>query len=185
MPSKSIDLLKEYASVLVQSPEAFLAACTQTSFQGSGPGGQKRNRVYSGVKLTHASTGESVTAAEFRETDRNRKAASRKLRLKIALTVLEGIPEFDSLQDEAQSLLLKPTPDWPAFRAKINVEHVDFPNCVFTVLGLLQMRGGDIAPAAALLDVSNSALIRFIKLHKLVHARVSDLRSRNELHVLK
>ena len=40
-----------------------MRACAQARFQGSGPGGQKRNRVYSGVRLTHEEsrlTAESV-----------------------------------------------------------------------------------------------------------------------------
>jgi hypothetical protein len=38
-------------------PDALLKQCRQSRFQGSGPGGQKRNRVYSGVRLSHAGSG--------------------------------------------------------------------------------------------------------------------------------
>lgn len=74
-------------SWLALEPEALLRRCDQTPFQGPGPGGQKRNRVYSGVRLRHAESGLSAEASERREARRNLADALHRLRLAMALAL--------------------------------------------------------------------------------------------------
>ncbi len=53
--------------------------CDLEFFIGSGPGGQHRNKVESGVRLTHRPTGVVVTATERRSQHANRDAAFERM----------------------------------------------------------------------------------------------------------
>lgn len=50
-----------------------------THIKGSGPGGQHRNKMSSGVYMVHIPTGLSAPATEHRDQPQNLKAAFRKL----------------------------------------------------------------------------------------------------------
>jgi protein subunit release factor B len=53
--------------------------CDLEFFIGSGPGGQHRNKVESGVRLTHRPTGIVVTATERRSQHANRDVAYERM----------------------------------------------------------------------------------------------------------
>jgi hypothetical protein len=72
--------------------------CVFDEYQASGPGGQKRNRKYSAVRLKHLPTGIEVRSAESRSQKQNRGSALKKLRALIAIEVRSGLsPDLDSL----------------------------------------------------------------------------------------
>jgi hypothetical protein len=64
---------------------ALLAQCKLEVFRGQGPGGQKRNKTSSAVRLVHIPTGLAVRAEETRSQSSNRKLALGRLRIEIAL----------------------------------------------------------------------------------------------------
>src|SRR5215813_4510170 len=68
------------AAALALDDEALLNACEVSTFVGSGPGGQHRNKTSSAVRLVHPPTGVTVTATERRSQLRNRSAALERLR---------------------------------------------------------------------------------------------------------
>ena len=53
--------------------------CDLTDFIASGPGGQHRNKVETGVRLVHRATGIIVTATERRSQRANREAAYERM----------------------------------------------------------------------------------------------------------
>ena len=65
----------------VLSDEVLLTQCEVDTYRASGPGGQKRNKTSSAVRLTHEPTGISVIAGESRSQAENRMRAVRRLRV--------------------------------------------------------------------------------------------------------
>lgn len=157
---------------LALDPEALLRRCAQTPFQGPGPGGQKRNRVYSGVRLTHGDSGMTGECVDSRASARNVGEALDRLRLRLALAAASAPEAAD------------PAPG-SAFRAAANPAHPDYARFALRALILLAGNGGQIAPAAAGLGCTASALTRFLKGEKAVWARAREIREANGLHPLK
>lgn len=170
-------------SWLALPPDALLKECRQTRFQGSGPGGQKRNRVYSGVRLTHGASGLSAECVDSRASARNVGEALSRLRLAMALAAVPA-PADGGRPDAAPDPGLVPDPGAP-FRAEANPSHPDYARGALTALAALRAHGGQIAPAAASLGCTASALTRFMKGEKAVWARAREIRAANGLHPLK
>jgi protein subunit release factor B len=57
--------------------------CDVEFFIASGPGGQHRNKVETGVRLVHRPTGISVTATERRSQHANREAAFERMAMRL------------------------------------------------------------------------------------------------------
>jgi ribosome-associated protein len=85
--STSPEIRAAARAALALSDDGLLAACEETFFIASGPGGQHRNKTESGVRLVHAPTGVTVTATERRSQAQNRGAALERMRERlVALT---------------------------------------------------------------------------------------------------
>jgi len=171
-------------------PESLLKQCFQARFQGSGPGGQKRNRVYSGVRLTHVASGLSAESVDSRASARNLGEALSRLRLALALAAVPGDPAKagndpgNAGVTEASGPTGDPAPATP-FRAAANPSHADYARGALRALSLLRFHAGQLAPAAAALGCTPSALTRYLKEEKSVWARAREIRIGNGLHPLK
>jgi protein subunit release factor A len=66
--------------------------CRWEAFRGPGPGGQKRNKTSSAVRVTHVPSGLSALAGESRSQARNRAKALERLthRMAVGLRPLGG-----------------------------------------------------------------------------------------------
>lgn len=71
---------------------ALLAQCETDRFRASGPGGQKRNKTESAVRLRHRPTGLTGEAVESRSQHENRARALRRLRWALALGCRRPLP---------------------------------------------------------------------------------------------
>ena len=166
---------------LTLSPDELLAQCTRTPYQASGPGGQKRNRVYSALRLEHSPTGVRAESGAHREAARNRADALRKLRLALAIAgsrlVLLPRPHDGTPPEDPPG----PPAGYPAFRAKISTEHKDYPATVLESLVMFRALGGELRPTAARLGVSTSAFGRYLKIDKTVFAEANRIRETAEL----
>ena len=63
--------------------EALERACTMEFVRDSGPGGQHRNKRYTGVRLVHTPTGLVVMATERRSQAMNRELAYERMAEKL------------------------------------------------------------------------------------------------------
>src|SRR4051794_25975194 len=70
-----------------------LAQCAVDTYRASGPGGQKRNKTSSAVRLRHGPTGLLVIAEESRSQHENRARALRRLREALYLKLRDDLPD--------------------------------------------------------------------------------------------
>ena len=79
-------------AVLSLDDDALVALCRLDTFRGSGPGGQKRNKTSSGVRVTHGPSNCAAAATVHRSQRHNLRDALRSLRLEIAFMVRRESP---------------------------------------------------------------------------------------------
>ena len=72
--------------------DELLSACTRKGFQGSGPGGQHRNKTNTGVWLTHREYNLEIKSCEGRSAKENTTHALHRMQMAIALNVRETPP---------------------------------------------------------------------------------------------
>src|SRR3954452_4371231 len=77
-----------------------LAQCEVDTYRASGPGGQKRNKTSSAVRLRHLPSGLIVIAEESRSQHENRARALRRLRQALYLRVRDEL-STEALTPEA------------------------------------------------------------------------------------
>ncbi len=151
--------------------DQLLADCELRRVRRSGPGGQRRNKVETGVRLKHLPTGVVAEASERRSPQDNERIAARRLRVKLAIS-------HRSMQDEVE-----PTPSdkWRercvGGRLSINVQHVDFPTLLAEAMDVLFACNWDTREAATKLGCSTSQFERFLKLEPAALARVNQERA--------
>lgn len=124
------------------------------AFVGSGPGGQKRHKTNAAVRYTHLPTKITAVATDSRSQRENRIHALRELRHKLAMEIRREIDEPLSYHP----------PGWFAEypNLHINPKNPLYPSVVAEVLDVLQAGHWSIPSAAGMLELSNSALIRFL-----------------------
>src|SRR5262249_42796203 len=139
-----------------------LAQCARDTYRASGPGGQKRNKTSSAIRLRHLPSGLIVIAEESRSQHENRARALRRLRQALYLKIRDGIPA-DMLTPE----IVATHPDYLGARTgtgRLQLGRRDprFWPAVGVVLDVLAAAGARVSEAAAALGVSTGNLIDFL-----------------------
>jgi len=148
----------ERDSWLRLSDEELLRQCRQEFYRSSGPGGQHRNKVETGVRLHHDPSGVMAQSADLRLRGENLKRATRRLRQRIAYEVrapmqldAPAVPdEFIAHRRGGQSL-------------DVSTSSIDFPLVAATSLDALVSADGSYAKSAKALGVTTSQFLRFLK----------------------
>jgi hypothetical protein len=157
-----------------------LEQCEVDTYRASGPGGQKRNKTSSAVRLRHPPSGLVVIAEESRSQHENRARALKRMRQALYLKVREDLPteglqaasmagldDFRQARDNEGRLHLgrKDPRYWPA---------------VGVVLDVLQALEARVAEAADLLGITTGNLIAFLASDPKVFEQANILRARFE-----
>jgi hypothetical protein len=155
-----------------------LEQCAVDTYRASGPGGQKRNKTSSAVRLRHPPTGLIVIAEESRSQHENRARALRRMRQALYLKLRDELP-VAALAPET----LAARPDYGPARdgdGRLHLGRKDprFWPAVGVVLDVLLAVQGRVGDAAAALGVSTANLIDFLQLDDKVWEQANQMRGR-------
>jgi hypothetical protein len=165
----------EWASL---SDTQLLGQCDVDTYRASGPGGQKRNKTSSAVRLRHGPSGLIVIAEESRSQHENRARALRRLRQAIYLHVRENL-DLNATNIET----LATRPDLSGARGldgRLHLGRKDprFWPVVGLVLDVLQAVEARVSAAAEALGISTANLVDFLQVDVKVWQQANWLRSR-------
>lgn len=142
---------------LALSDADLLRQCETDTFRASGPGGQKRNKTDSAVRLRHPPTGLAAQAVESRSQAENRARALRRLRERIALEVRRPVDLGVYAPPEALLSLLG-----AGGRTRIGPRSPDYWPAVQALLDLFVAGDCSVSESAHRLGLSTGALSRFL-----------------------
>jgi len=157
-----------------------LRQCSVDTFRSSGPGGQKRNKTSSGVRLRHHPTGASVTATEDRSQHVNKARALRRLREAIALEVRSALNQ----EVYRPSALLSSFVSADG-RLIVGRRDAHYASVVSELLDLLAACGLRVSDAGKRLGVSTSHLVSFVERDPKLWRQVNRMRSEAGLKPLR
>ena len=159
-------------------PDGLLKECRIERLRRSGPGGQRRNKVETGVRLLHRPTGVDAEAAERRSQAENQRIALRRLRLKLALEIRRP-----PLPDQG------PSPLWQSRcrngRIGVATSHEDLPTILAEALDWIAAHNGDVKRAAEALGCTASQLMKLLKKEPRAMVLVNHWRSEQGLSRLQ
>jgi hypothetical protein len=140
-----------------------LSQCEIDTYRASGPGGQKRNKTSSAVRLRHSPSGLIVIAEESRSQHENKARALGRLRRAIYLKIRDQIPA-SRLKTET----LAEIPEFSSARdgdGRLGVRRKDprFWPAAGVILDVLDATGARTSEAAALLGISTANLVDFLQ----------------------
>lgn len=153
--------------------DQLLAQCEVDTYRASGPGGQKRNKTSSAVRVRHPPSGLIVIAEESRSQHENRARALRRLRQALYLKVrdelpLESVQTHDDYRDARG----------PDGRLRLGVKDPRFWPAVGVVLDVLERCEARLSDAGELLGISTGNLVDFLETDPRVWEQANQLRAR-------
>ncbi len=160
------------------SDSQLLAQCEVDTYRASGPGGQKRNKTSSAVRIRHPSSGLIVIAEESRSQHENRAKALQRLRQAFYLRLREELPA-----EEVTPERIGTRTEFGEVRAGQGRLHLGRKDprywpVVGLVLDVLQAAQARVSEAAAALGLSTGNLIDFLQSNDKVWEQANQMRSR-------
>jgi hypothetical protein len=176
MSEQSTDALQR----LTMSDRELLVECEVHTYRASGPGGQKRNKTDSAVRLHHRPSGLIVVGTESRSQHENKARALRRLRQAIALNcrTKQDVDHF-RLPPVAESCRAKDG------RIVVGKRDARFWPLAGVLLDALVTCEGRVRPAAQLLGITTANLLKLLGGHTKLWAKANELRAAFGLKALK
>ncbi len=170
------------AEYLSLDDNALVEQCDVDCFRAPGPGGQKRNKTSSAVRLRHRPTGMSATANEDRSQHVNKRRAIRRLRAAIALGMREKIA-LDAYRPgeplaSCISATAKPT-------LKVGRRDARYYLVVTELLDVFHACAASVADTAERFGISTANLVKFFQNDPKLWERVNQMRQSAGLKQLR
>jgi hypothetical protein len=158
------------------SDAQLLAQCEIDTYRASGPGGQKRNKTSSAVRLRHAPSGLCVIAEESRSQHENKAKALRRLRQAFFLQVRETLPadQLTLLVEREEVVQAKNR----AGRLDVGRRDGRFWPAAGLLLDVLEATEARVSEAARLLGISTGNAIDFLQMDAKVWQQANNMRAR-------
>lgn len=146
-----------WRAYLALDDERLLAGCEVDRFRASGPGGQKRNKTDSAVRLRHRASGLEAYAAESRSQHENRAKALRRLRLTLALALREPVDLGTYAPSDALASRVR------GGNVQVSERNEAYPAVVAELFDVLGAAGWRLSAAAPALGLATAAIGRFLE----------------------
>ena len=158
---------------LLRDDALLLAQCEVDTFRSSGPGGQKKNKTSSAVRLRHGPTGLSAVGSEERSQHVNKRRALRRLRETMAV----------ELRSPIDRLTYKPSAALSPYITRegtiaVNRKNHEFALVVAEVLDVIEACEYRVPEAAESLGLTTSKLVKFLQEWRRMWDHVNQARSK-------
>jgi len=168
------------APFLSLSDDALLAQCAVDHYRSSGPGGQKRNKTSSAVRLRHEPTEISATATEHRSQHVNLVYALRRLREAIALE-RRGNIDLDTYSPS--NVFRECVSDGGSFR--VNPRDPKYPIAVSEILDVFQACQMAVAKTGEYLELSTGQMVKLLRADPKTWKQANQMRASMGLKPLR
>ena len=152
-----------------QEIDELLKDCEFRRQRRSGPGGQHRNKVETGVFVKHLPTGIEAAGTEERSQSKNRAVAIERLRVKLAI------------EHRAATVSAAPSELWKnrcrGGRISVSRKHVDFATLLAEVLDALHHSDCDFEPVAERLNCTRSQIVKLLSIDPAALTQVNRWRA--------
>lgn len=136
-----------------------LGQCEVDTYRASGPGGQKRNKTSSAVRLRHLPSGLIAISEDSRSQHENKAWALKRLRRDICIKLREPCPDPFCLPENL-SPFLSPS------GIHISTKNASFFPLGAIVLDLLEKHQGRVSSVGAALKISTAQTSEFLTAEK-------------------
>src|SRR5947209_8561323 len=151
--------------------QQLLAQCALDTYRASGPGGQKRNKTSSAVRLRHLPSGLIVIAEESRSQHENKAKALKRLRRDLYLKLREPI-DTTSLSTHGDLAPVRKS----GGRLDAGKRDPQYLPAVAVVLDALVAYDGRVSEVAAAIGTTTGNLVYFLDQDDKVWQHVAELR---------
>lgn len=158
------------AALRFATDEQILRDCRWEAFRASGPGGQKRNKTSSAIRLVHIPTTLAGLANESRSQAANRLSALHRLRHRMTLALRDpALPDPFAIPDWFAALC-------PKDRLSVSKKSAHYLPAMGLILDLLERETWSVSSTARLLNLSTGNLVRFLQADEKLMAHVNEQR---------
>ncbi len=169
---------EERNALLTASDEDLLKVCAVDAYRASGPGGQKRNKTSSAIRLRHQPTGLMVISEESRSQHENKARALRRLRLTCALSLRVQVDDVKPIAARVAEYCDR------SGRFRISSKNSEFGLLAAEILDVIAAYRGQLRGTAEALGLSSGQLSRFLTDEPKVLAAVNQIRHEHGLRGL-
>jgi hypothetical protein len=150
--------------------DQLLTQCSVDTYRASGPGGQKRNKTSSAVRIRHEPTGLIVIAEESRSQHENKAKALRRIRQAINLQIRDAV---EGEQPAIAAALTK------TGRLDVGRKDARFWPAAAAALDMFEAHAGRVAEAATALGITTANLVAFLSADARVWQRANEIRQKH------
>ena len=163
--------------------EQLLHQCEVDTYRASGPGGQKRNKTSSAVRLRHGPSGLLVIAEESRSQHENKAKALRRLRQALYLKLREPLADQEPAHIAARAEIASAKNEFG--RLDVGRKDPRFWPAAALALDVLEVVQARVHDAAAALGVTTGNLLSFLQIESKVWEQANVLRHKHRQRPLR